>query len=119
MTKMAIKNGLSLGAASEYFASELLPAIEKIKREMVIEQKKQSRRVISGSGYIAAGLAIGAMSGLPHLAVPAGAAAAVGALVGGNLIKKATESACEHEADLQRQNDLYFLMKVLHADEDP
>lgn len=118
MTQMAIKDGLSLDVASEYFASELLPALEKIKREVAVERKKQRRRVVSGSGYIAAGLAIGAISGLPHLAVPAGAAAAVSALVGGNLIKKATESACEHEADLQRQNDLYFLMKVLEADED-
>jgi hypothetical protein len=119
MTQKAIKDGLSTDEASDYFVSELLPAIESIKREVALEKKKQRRRLVAGVGSIAAGLAIGAISGIPHLAsLPAAATGAVGALVGGNFLKKAAESECEHDADLQRQNDLYFLMKVLDTKEE-
>lgn len=116
MAQKAIEDGLSTNEAADYFVSELVPAIEAMKREVAIERRKQRRRIAAGVGSIAAGLAIGAFSGIPHLAsVPV---SAVGALVGGNFIKKAAESKCEHEADLQLQNELYFLMKVLETQED-
>ena len=51
---------------------------------------------------------IGAYAGLPLLvAVPAAAAAS---LVGGRLLAKAAEGACEHGRELRQKHDPYFLL---------
>jgi hypothetical protein len=53
---------------------------------------------------------IGAYAGLPPLAaVPV---AGVGTLVGGRLLAKAAEAACEHGPEFRQKNDLYFLLKL-------
>ena len=116
MTKRALEKGLTLPEAGHYFAEEIGPALQKINREASLEAKKQRRRIRNGIGSISASLAIGAFSAIPHLAPVAIAGAGVAALVGGNLIKKSVESACEHGADLEQSNDLYFLTKLVDED---
>jgi uncharacterized protein (DUF2062 family) len=77
-----------------------------MNRETVTYRKTQSRRVAAGMASIVAGVAIGAYSGLPPLlSVPLVAAAS---MVGGRLLSKAAESACEHGPETKQKSDLYF-----------
>ena len=87
------------------------PQITSIQREVRFERKKQSRRISGGLASLAAGVAIGAFGGLP--VVITGALAGAAALVGGQLLRSAARSVCEHGIDLRQENDLYFLVRLM------
>ena len=114
ITKKALEGGLSIPEAGEVLISEIEPAVGKMRKELSIEKRKQTRRFAVGGGSIAAGLTLGAIAGLAHVATPAVAAVAgLGSFIGGNLIRKAADSACEHGLELEKNNDLYFVLQLL------
>ena len=87
------------------------PEITSLRKEIRSERERQARRISGGLASLAAGVAIGAFGGLP-IAVT-GAIAGAAALVGGRLLAKAAEEACEHGTNLRQQNDLYFLVRLM------
>lgn len=85
------------------------PELRKMKKEVKTYQKVNARKAVVGVASIAAAVLLGAYVGLPTMVmVPL---AAAGALVGGNLLSKAGEAACEHGPDFKQKNHLYFLLK--------
>lgn len=107
---MSAKTRVSKQEAREMFRTAIEPELRRLNREMVTYRKTQSRRVAAGMASIVAGVAIGAYSGLPPLlSVPLVAAAS---MVGGRLLSKAAESACEHGPETKQKSDLYFLLKL-------
>ena len=106
---MLAKNRVSKKEAREMFRTAIEPELRKMRREMVAYRKSQGRRLLAGIASVAAGVAIGAYSGLPPLvSVPlVGAASVVG-----TLLSKAAESACEHGPETKQKNDLYFLLRL-------
>jgi len=102
---------LSQEEAKEVFKSKLEPAIQKLRAEASAERQKQTRRLVGGIAGLAAAVGIGAFSVLP-IAIK-GVLAGAATLAGGDLIKKAAGSACEHGVDLRKGNDLYFLLRLL------
>jgi hypothetical protein len=102
---------ISKREAREMFRAAIAPEIRRIKREVVTGRKSQSKRILGGFGSLAAGVLIGAFAGLPPLlSVPLVGAATV---VGGRLLSKAAESACEHGPELRQRNELYFLLRLV------
>jgi hypothetical protein len=67
-------------------------------------------QVLGGIAAIAAGVLIGAYADLPSVA--ALPVAGLGTMVGGRLLAKAAEAACEHGPEFEQKNDLYFLLKL-------
>jgi hypothetical protein len=115
MSKTVMSEGMSTREGNEYFASQIAPSLEKLKREIALERKRQKTRVAVGMASLAAGVAIGAFGGLPVMAsVPA---AALGTAIGGKLLVKAVESKCEHADDLRQNNDLFFLLRLVEEDQ--
>ena len=115
MSKTVMSQGMSTAEGHEYFASQIAPSLEKLKREIALERKRQKTRVAVGVASIAAGVAIGAFGGLPVMAsVPA---AALGTVIGGKLLTKAVESRCEHGEDLRQNNDLFFLLRLVEEEQ--
>jgi anti-sigma factor RsiW len=115
MSKTVMSQGMSSAEGHEYFASQIAPSLEKLKREIALERKRQKTRVAVGVASIAAGVAIGAFGGLPVMAsVPA---AALGTAIGGKLLTKAVESRCEHGEDLRQNNDLFFLLRLVEEEQ--
>lgn len=115
MSKTVMSQGMSTAEGHEYFASQIAPSLEKLKREIALERKRQKTRVAVGVASIAAGVAIGAFGGLPVMAaVPA---AALGTAIGGKLLTKAVESSCEHSDDLRQNNDLFFLLRLVEEEQ--
>jgi hypothetical protein len=107
---MAAKNRVSKKEAREMFRTAIEPELQKMKREIVTYRKTQHRRVLAGVASVIAGVGIGAYTGLPPLiSVPLVATAS---LVGGRLLSKAAESACEHGPETEQKNDLYFLLRL-------
>jgi len=93
------------------FRTAIEPELRKMNREMAAYRKTQGRRLLAGIASVAAGVAIGAYSGLPPLvSVPLVGAASV---VGARLLSKAAESGCEHAPETKQKNDLYFLLKLI------
>ena len=111
MSGTALSEGMTEKQALQFLARELAPSLEKIKREMSLERKRQNNRTAVGLASIAAGVAIGAFAGLPLLA--SAPLAVLGTGVGGRLLIKAAESRCEHGADLRQKNDLFFLLRLI------
>jgi hypothetical protein len=92
------------------FRTAIEPELRKIKQAIVEYRKTQGRRLLAGIASVAAGVAIGAYSGLPALvSVPLVGAASI---VGTRLLSKAAESACEHGPEAKQKNDLYFLLRL-------
>jgi hypothetical protein len=115
MSRTVMNQGMSTAEGHEYFASLIAPSLEKLKREIALERKRQNARVAVGVASIAAGVAIGAFGGLPMMAsVPA---AALGTVIGGKLLTKAVESRCEHGQDMRQNNDLFFLLRLLEGEQ--
>jgi len=95
----------------ELFRERIEPQLLRMKSELCQERRRQRRRILGGIGTLAATVALGAFGGvLPVLAK--GAAVAAGSMVGGRLLSKASEAACEHGATLKEQNDFYFLLRL-------
>jgi hypothetical protein len=107
---LATNKKVSKKQAREMFRDAVEPELRKMKREIKTYRKVRRAQVFGGIAAIAAGVLIGAYAGLPPLAaVPV---AGIGSLVGGRLLSKAAEAACEHGPDLMQKNDLYFLIKL-------
>jgi hypothetical protein len=101
---------ISKKQAREMFRTAIEPEIHRMNREILMHRKSQSRRTLSGLASLAAGVLIGAFASLPPLiSVPLVGAAT---LVGGRLLSKTAESACEHGPELKQKNDLYFLLRL-------
>ena len=101
---------VSKNQAREMFREAIEPELEKMKREIKTYHKVRRGQVLGGMAAIAASVLIGAFAGLPSVA--ALPAAATGSLVGGRLLAKAAEAACEHGPEFKQKNDLYFLLKL-------
>lgn len=115
MSKTVMSQGMSSAEGHEYFASQIAPSLEKLKREIALERKRQKTRMAVGVVSIAAGVAIGAFGGLPVMAsIPV---AALGTAIGGKLLTKAVESKCEHGEDLRQNNDLFFLLRLVEEEQ--
>jgi hypothetical protein len=107
---LAANKKVSKKLAHEMFRDAVEPKLRKMKREIKTYQKVRRRQVFGGIAAMAAGVLIGAYAGLPPLtAVPV---AGLGTFVGGRLLAKAAEVACEHGPELRQKNDLYFLLKL-------
>jgi hypothetical protein len=107
---MAANKNVSKKQAREMFRDAIEPELEKMKREIKTYHKVRRGQVLSGIAAIAAGVLIGAYAGLPSVAsLPV---AGIGSLVGGRLLAKAAETACEHGPEFKQKNDLYFLLKL-------
>ena len=107
---LATNKNLSKKQAREMFRDAVEPELRKMTREIKTYRKVRRTHVFGGIAAIAAGVLIGAYAGLPPLAaVPV---AGIGSLVGGRLLSKAAEAACEHGPELRQKNDLYFLPKL-------
>jgi hypothetical protein len=104
------KKRVSQKQAREMFRDAIEPELRRMKREIKTYQKVRLREMVGGIAAIAAGVLIGAYAGLPPLA--AAPVAAAGSLVGGRLLAKSAENACEHGPDFKQKNDLYFLLKL-------
>ena len=92
------------------FRTAIEPELVKMKREIATYRRIQRRRVLAGAASVAAGVAIGAYSGLPALvSVPLIGATSY---VGTRLLGKAAESVCEHGPETTQKNDLYFLLRL-------
>jgi hypothetical protein len=86
------------------FHDAVEPELRMMKKEIKTYQKVRRAQIFSGIAAIAAGVLIGAYAELPPLtAVPAAAAAS---LVGGRLLAKAAEAACEHGPESRQKHDL-------------
>jgi hypothetical protein len=110
---LSAKRRTTKAEAREMFRDAIEPALNVMRREARAYRKVHNRRVLSGVASLAAGVAIGAYAGLPPLvAVPIAAAAT---LVGGRLLTKAAEAACEHGPEFEQKNNMYFLLRL--ADE--
>ena len=81
-----------------------------MKKEIKTYQKVRRSQALGGMAAIAAGVLIGAYAGLPPLV--AAPMAGVGSLVGGRLIAKAAEAACDHDPEFKQKNDLFFLLRL-------
>jgi hypothetical protein len=108
------KSRLSRKEAREMLRALVEPEIMSIRKEIRSERERQARRISGGLASLAAGVAIGAFGGLP-IAVT-GAIAGAAALVGGRLLAKAADEACEHGTNLRQQNDLYFLVRLMQEE---
>jgi hypothetical protein len=108
------KSRLSRKEAQEMLKTLIEPKILSLQKEIRFERKRQAHRIIGGLSSLAAGVAIGFFGGLP-IAV-AGAIAGAAALVGGRLLAKAAEEACEHGTNLRQQNDLYFIVRLMQEE---
>ena len=107
---LGAKKRVSKNQAREMFRDAIEPKLREMKKEIKTYQKVRRRQVVGGIAAMVAGVLIGAYAGLPPLAaVPVVGA---GSFVGGRLILKAAEAACEHEPELKQKNDLYFLLKL-------
>ncbi|HEU5233902.1 MAG TPA: hypothetical protein VFU50_13645 [Terriglobales bacterium] len=103
--------GATKKQVAEMFRSCIQPQLTKMRTEVMLERKRQIKRVLAGAGTLAAGVALGAFGGLP---IPiATAAAGAAAVIGGRLLGKAAEVACEHGANLRQDNELYFLLRLV------
>lgn len=101
---------ISKREAREMFRTAIEPEIRRMNKEIAAHRKSQKRRTLAGLASIAAGVSIGAFAGLPPLvSVPVVAAAS---MVGGRLLSKAAEAACEHGPETIQKNDLYFLLRL-------
>ena len=110
ITAEALKNGLSEDAAQEFFRSRVEPRVNKIKQELHLERSKQTQNLVLGTAGLAVSVAIGAC-GLPMFAsLPIAATAAA---VGTKLITKGVEQAIDSRSDSIKENDLYFLVRLL------
>jgi hypothetical protein len=81
-----------------------------MKKEIETYHKVRRGQVLGGIAAIATGVLIGAYAGLPSVA--ALLVAGLGTMVGGRLLAKAAEAACEHGPEFEQKNDLYFLLKL-------
>jgi hypothetical protein len=107
---LAANKKVSMKHAREMFRDAVEPELNKMKQEIKTYQKIRRSQVLSGIAAIAAWVLIGAYAGLPPVvAVPAMAS---GGLIGGRLLAKAAEAACEHGPEVQQKRDLYFLLKL-------
>jgi len=107
---MSAGNRVSKKEAREMFRAAVEPELRRMDREVAAYRKSQGKRVLGGMASILAGVAIGAYAGLPTLvSAPLVATASV---VGGRLLSKAAESACEHGPESRQRNDLYFLLRL-------
>jgi hypothetical protein len=94
--------------ARQMFRDAIEPELKRMKRELATHSKVTGRKALAGTAAVAL-VALGAYAGLPPLAVPVAEATA---LVGGTLLYKAANAACEHGPEFQQKNDLYFLLKL-------
>jgi hypothetical protein len=109
-TIMLAKNRVSRKEAREMLRTAIEPELRKMNQEMIAYRKSQRSRVLGGIASVVAGVVLGAYAGLPPLvSVPL---AGAGTLMGGRLLSKAAEAACEHGPETQQKNDLYFLLKL-------
>jgi hypothetical protein len=107
---LASKKNVSKKQACEMFRDAIEPELRTMKKEIKTYQKVRRTQIVSGVAAIAASVLIGAYAGLPPLAaVPTVTA---GSLVGGRLLAKAAEAACEHGPEFRQKHDLYFLLKL-------
>jgi hypothetical protein len=110
ITTEVLKKGISEAEARDSLRSRIEPRILKIKQEMKTENKKRDRYFGLGAASIAASVGIG-LCGLPALAaIPLAATAAA---VGARLIGKGSEIAIESVPESKRQNDFYFLARLI------
>jgi hypothetical protein len=108
------KSRLSRKEAQDMLKALIEPEILSLRKEIRSERKRQTHRIFGGLASLAAGIAIGAFGGLP-IAVT-GASVGTAALVGGRLLAKAAEEACEHGTNLRQQNDLYFVVRLMQEE---
>jgi hypothetical protein len=97
--------------AQELYKEKIEPELLRIRSDLKQERRRQSKRVIGGAAALAASVAMGAFGGGAPILIKA-AAVAASAMVGGRLLSKAAEEACEHGANLRQKNDFYFLLRV-------
>jgi hypothetical protein len=86
------------------------PEVESMNDKIAAERRRQRRRLAGGAASLAAVVGMGLYGGLPLIA--AAALTGIAATTAGKLISKAAESACEHDADIQENNDFYFLLRL-------
>jgi hypothetical protein len=92
------------------FRDAIEPELKRMKKELATHQKVSLRQAAGGAVIMTAGVLLGAYAGLPPIAaVPV---ATLGTLVGGRLLTKVAEGACEHGPEFKQKNDLYFLLKL-------
>jgi hypothetical protein len=105
---LGASSNVSKKQARQMFRDAIEPELNKMKKELATHRTVTGRKALAGAAAIAL-VALGAYAGLPPLAVPL---AQAGALVGGTLLYKAADAACEHGPEFQQKNDLYFLLKL-------
>jgi hypothetical protein len=104
------KNRVSKKQARQMFRDAIEPELKRMKKELATHQKIGLRQAAGGAVIMTAGVLLGAYAGLPPIAaVPV---ATLGTLVGGRLLTKVAEGACEHGPEFKQKNDLYFLLKL-------
>lgn len=107
---LAADKRVSKGQAREMFRDAIEPELRKMKKEIRTYQKVSLEKTVAGFASLFAGVLIGAYAGLPPLvSVPF---VATSTIVGGNLLLKAADAACEHGLELKQKNDLYFLLRL-------
>jgi hypothetical protein len=105
------KKKVSKREMQNFFREKIEPELSRMKSELVLERRRQHRRVAGGAVSLAASVALGAFGGfLPLLAKSAAVGAS--AMVGGRLLSKAAEDACDHGPTFREKNDFYFLLRL-------
>lgn len=114
VTKMS-SNVLTSKNVSKKEARQMLrdaiePELRKMNRDLRTYRKIRRSQLIGSAVSMAAGVILGAYSGLPPIAsVPLATGAGV---VGGRLAAKAAEETCSHGPEFKQKNDLYFLLRL-------
>jgi hypothetical protein len=113
---LATKRRIDVRDAQELGRS-IATELAALRRELLDEHWRQTKRYGSALALLVAAVAIGAF-GVPvaHLApaVATGAAAVTGA-AGGRVLGKAIESSCEQSTATRRSSDFYFLLRLTKA----
>lgn len=110
ITKEALENGISETEVRDTLRSRIEPKLNKIKQELQTERQKRINYLGWGTASLAASVGIG-LCGLPMIA--AAPLVATAAAVGTRLIGKGSEVAIEQTPETRKQNDLYFLARLL------
>jgi hypothetical protein len=107
---LTAKRDVTKTQARQMFRDAIEPTLHVMRNEVRAYRKVRNRRLLSGAASIAAGVAIGAFAGFPPLLAAPIAGAAT--LVGGRLLAKAAETACEHGPEFEQKNNMYFLLRL-------